>query len=547
MKRLPRLAEIPETMEPDAFWQLLGRIEHEQLDFKVKPNKDMTTEIAAMSMTDGGLLVLGISNKREIVGCPASQRTLDLITKAGHSCTVDLQAKEVRVGDVPVTFVAIHEVRGRIVTTPDGRLMRRFGSDSMPLVGETMARFVREREERPAEADIVPVLDLGELSLDLVNSALEGDNRPRATRRTLVRALIDLGVADVAEAPLDPKITKAAVLLFSKEPRRHVPAASVQVVRRVGVGPHPGPIQAREELSGPIPTVLEAVIDFLRRNTSRHEAVIGTHREEIPEYPASVLREAVLNALAHRDYGLAGATVDITVWDDRIEIRSPGPLPGHITLDNMREEHYSRNRRIMHVLKLMDEVEEYGEGIDRMYADMEARLLEPPVFAADSSVSVTLRNRSLIGVEDQAWLALLGHLELSAQERRVLVLARHERALTRRQLRTILGDADIDALLAAAVAKGLLVRVGQRGGAHYVLSDELVLRAGGAGLEARSRQRQMLLDEIKRRGSLSTNEAMELLQEPDRALVKHLLDDLVRAGEVVAKGRTRAHRYVLAA
>ena len=79
--------------------------------------------------------------------------------------------------------------------------------------------------------------------------------------------------------------------------------------------------------------------------SSRHYA--------LPEYPEAVLREAVVNALAHRDDGLQGATVDIIVWDDRIEVRSPGPLPGHITIDNMRDEHYSRNPRIMRVLKTM--------------------------------------------------------------------------------------------------------------------------------------------------------------------------------------------------
>ena len=65
--------------------------------------------------------------------------------------------------------------------------------------------------------------------------------------------------------------------------------------------------------------------------------------------------------------GLDGATVDITVQDDRIEVRSPGPLPGHITIDNMRDEHYSRNPRIMRILKTVGLVEEYGDGIDRMY------------------------------------------------------------------------------------------------------------------------------------------------------------------------------------
>jgi len=88
----------------------------------------------------------------------------------------------------------------------------------------------------------------------------------------------------------------------------------------------------------------------------------------LPEYPEEVLREALLNALAHRDYNVRGTTVDVTVWDDRIEIRSPGGLPGPITVANMREEHYSRNRRVMRCLKtlhLLDDLVSAGEVVAR--------------------------------------------------------------------------------------------------------------------------------------------------------------------------------------
>ncbi len=178
-----------------------------------------------------------------------------------------------------------------------------------------------------------------------------------------------------------------------------------------------------------------------------------------------------------------------------------------------------------------------------MYSEMEARLMEPPLFAAtQSSVTVTIRNRFLVEVEDQAWLSLLGHFELSPAERRLLVLARRDDGVTPRRARVALPAVNVESLLAGAVAKGLLVRTGRAGGARYVLSDEIIMRAGASGLEARSRMRQLLLDEIRRRGSLSTAEAVDLLAE-DTNVVRHLLWDLVRGGLAVARGRTRARRY----
>jgi ATP-dependent DNA helicase RecG len=543
MTRPLRLSDVPEALTAEEFWRLFGSIEHEQLDFKQGPPSDLSAILTAMAMTDGGLVLLGVSDDRRIVGCELSQNVLDKVTKAAHTCGVDVQLRGIQVAGRPVTVIAVPEVRGRIVTTPDGRLLRRIGSDNQPLTGDALARFVRQREERPGEDESLPVVDLADFDLKLINAALARDKRPAVRREGLVRALVDLGVALPAPAPADPQITRAAALLFARDPSKYVPGAVVQLIRRVGVGPTPGPTKARVEVSAPLPTVIESVLEFVRAHTGRYEVVVGTHRETLPEYPEPVLREGVLNALAHREYGLPGATIDVTVWDDRIEMRSPGPLPGHITLDNIREEHYSRNRRLMRVLKLLGLVEEYGEGVDRMYHEMEARLMEPPVFTAThSSVTVAVHNRFLVDVEDQVWLALLGQYDLSPHERRLLVLAKREDGTTPRRLRQILPAADVNDLLSTAVAKGLLVRVGQAGGARYVLSDEVVVRAGASGLEAQSRKRQMLLDEIRRRGSLSTAEGAELTGE-DSAMVRHLLNDLVRAGVVAAEGRTRARRY----
>jgi ATP-dependent DNA helicase RecG len=545
MKRLPRLSELDDEMTRAEFWDLFGDLEHERLDFKLRPAR-LYESIAAMAMTDGGVVAIGIGDDRSVIGHAMGQRTRDAVLDGGHKCGVEVQARQIKIGGKAVTLVAVPEIRGRIVTTPDGRLLRRVGSASQPLIGDSLARFVREREDRSAEEEPALDLRLDDLRLDLINQALVADGKRKVTRRSLVRALIDLEVARPADRPLDPSIMRAAAVLFAADPAQSVPGAAIQIVRREGVGPGPGPVSERAELRGPVSELLAQALAFIDRHTHFREAVVGTHRERIPEYPRAVLREAVLNALAHRDYGLAGSTVDITIWDDRIEIQSPGPFPGHITLDNMRTEHYSRNRRLMHVLKLLNLVEEYGEGIDRMFLEMEERLMEPPHFApTESSVTVTLFNRSVLSIDDQAWLSLLGHMELSPQERRMLVVGRHEDGVTPRRLRQIFGqDGDAEALLRGARAKGLLTKVGRGGGARHILSDEVVMRAGGRGVEARSRKRQALLDEVKRRGSLSTSEAAQALGDEDRGLVKQMLDDLVRAGEVVPRGRTRARRYV---
>ena len=405
-----------------------------------------------------------------------------------------------------------------------------------------LARFVREREERSGEEESV-ACGVHAFDLSRVNEALAAAGRPAVRRDQIPRALVDLGVALTVEPPSDANVLRAAVVLFAVNPREFVQGAAVQLVRREGVGPGPGPSVDREECSGPLLDILDCCLRFIERHTRQYEVVTGTRREALPEYPDTVIREAVLNALAHRDYGLAGATTDITVWDDRIEVQSPGPLPGHITVENMRDEHYSRNRRLMSVLKTLGLVEEYGEGVDRMFREMEARLMTPPdIQATSSSVTVTLRNRFLVSVEDQAWIALLADYSMTTDERFALVETRNRGSITRRRLREMLPESDAGDVLVGAVAKGLLVRTERGGGTRYVLSDEVVLRAGSEGMEAQRRRRQTLLDEIGRRGSLSTSEGARLLDE-DMSVVRQLLNELASAGLVRAEGNTRARRY----
>ena len=555
MNPLPRLDAIPSLLSEEEFWRLFGRLEHEALDFKRGVPTDIRDAIAAMAMTDGGLIVHGVADDRQIVGCPLSQNTQDRITRIAAECGVDVQLREVAIrlqttaagqglappDDKLLTICAVPAVRGRIVTTPDGRLLRRVGGDSRPLRGDALARFVREREIRSGEDEPIARVFTDGFDLGAINAALQAERWPvldvGGEQAGVSRALSDLGVATAAAPPLATRVLRAAAVLFAVDPRHVLRGAAVQLARRSGTGTGPGPAMARAECAAPFLETVQCCLEFIAEHTGRAEVVAGVRRETLPAYPVAVLREAVVNALAHRDYNLSGATVDITVWDDRVEVRSPGPLPGHITQDNMRDEHYSRNPRIMRVLKSLGLVEEYGEGIDRMYREMEARLLAPPVFeATSSSVTVTLRHQSLVDVEDQAWLLGLADTT-TANERLALIAARRDGAVTRRALRSMMAEAQADVALTGAVAKGLLRRVGTAGGTRYVLGG-----AVGGDASGENRNRSRLLEEARRHGAITAPDAARLLQT-STATARKLLRELVREGALRAEGNTRGRKY----
>jgi ATP-dependent DNA helicase RecG len=98
--------------------------------------------------------------------------------------------------------------------------------------------------------------------------------------------------------------------------------------------------------------------------------VKGLERQEIVEYPPFAVRESLVNAVCHRDYRLRGRRIEIRMFADRMEVISPGGLPGFITVDNLVEEHFSRNPRLVSGLFQWGYIEELGLGIDRMIEEL---------------------------------------------------------------------------------------------------------------------------------------------------------------------------------
>ena len=113
----------------------------------------------------------------------------------------------------------------------------------------------------------------------------------------------------------------------------------------------------------------------------------------VPEYPEFAWLEGVVNAVTHREYSMSGGYIKVSMYDDRLEIESPGKLPNIVTVENIKETRYSRNPRISRVLTDFGWVRELNEGVKRIYADMERFFLDDPIFSEpEQSVKLTLKN-----------------------------------------------------------------------------------------------------------------------------------------------------------
>ena len=276
-------------------------------------------------------------------------------------------------------------------------------------------------------------------------------------------------------------LRRAAELLFAQYEPDH-PNAGIRVFRVIGTRRRFGVehnVEERPRIEGNLPTVLDkarAEVGGLLRRPSR---LMGTRFQEMPEYPDFAWREAMHNAVAHRDYAVQGAGTEIWMFEDRMEVVSAGAFPEGVTLEQvlrLERIHRSRNPRIVRALVDLGYAKDQGEGIPRMFAEMaDAFLPRPDVEVQGQQVMVTLRNTSTLTASDRRFVAGLGDAELSRGEFRALLMAYRRDRVDNARLRAAMG---LDTLGASQLLRGLrdrdLLTLHSRGAAsYYTLSPAL--------------------------------------------------------------------------
>jgi ATP-dependent DNA helicase RecG len=190
-------------------------------------------------------------------------------------------------------------------------------------------------------------------------------------------------------------------------------------------------------------------------------------REEMTEYPRFAVREAVVNAISHRDYRIMGRRIEVRMYADRLEIISPGGLPGYMTLNNLVEEHFSRNPRLVNGLYQWGYIEELGLGIDQMIEDMVNSGHEPPTFEASPYQFKVILYKKRERTAVPKWTKVMNE-----RQARALTYIRENGSITNREYQNICPDVSTETLrldLVDLVDRGLLLKIGSKRGTTYIL------------------------------------------------------------------------------
>ena len=272
--------------------------------------------------------------------------------------------------------------------------------------------------------------------------------------------------------------------------------------------------------------------------------VLGVQRYDLPRIPPVVIREAIANALAHRDYQLDRTPVRVEIRPSSVRITSPGGLPEPVTVENIRESTAPRNLAAMKALRAFGLAEDAGRGIDVMEDSMLAEMLDPPSFEdRGHEVVVTLPVRSAVAPEERAWVRELerrGTL-VDSSDRLVLVHAARGETLTNSRVR---GSLEVDNASAREVLQrlrdnGFLEQSGQRGGATYRLKGSL---APPAGLRLDEEELNKFVVGLAGDQPIS-NADVRQATGLERGEVTNLLRHLVEEGCLRQTGQRRGTRY----
>lgn len=457
--------------------------------------RKMANILIAFANADGGTVAVGIKEKKfEGINHLNSKKINDFsqigidLIKPALKVNVEYQKVNIKGKIDKILLLHVNPSYEYIYTNNKDEVYLRLGDETKKLTYSEIqslnySKGIRSYEEKTVDNVILEDLDPDVLGQYKKLCHFHGNNIwkllfPRGLAKRVIKANNDY----------DYKLNVAGTLMFAKKPDMFVPGARIRFIRyggtQAGVGENLDVIK-QETISEPLPKAIDhadkIVQSQLREFTSLN---IKTGKfETVPEYPQGTWLEGIVNAVTHRAYNLNGDDIRIIMYDDRIVIHSPGDLPSIVTVNNIRTTHYSRNPYIAQALVLFGWVREFGEGVDRMYKNMEKYFLDDPEYmVANNATELILRNnivmRNSRKNEEVSNLISYDWKKLSYAERAALVYVYEHKQLRPKEFidsNSRLRSATARQALRKLTKLGLLKRVAEHAtspNTFYVLSSD---------------------------------------------------------------------------
>lgn len=452
--------------------------------------KDVCTDIAealvAFANADGGELLVGVEDDGTVTGLDHSPEKLDQMLSAPQNNVhrdTPLSITRATVFEYDskvVLYFSVAKSTNYIALTSSGRCLQRRDRESVPMSTEHI-RFSRtEAVSRQYDRNYVENATLEDLDIGLVEEVAN----QISTGMSAEKCLQHLELSDYDGTRF--RLRMAALLLFAARPSRWHPRLQVRILRIDGTEIKSGKdynVISDEEVTDNILSLLESSWDLLRPHlTETRFSRDAIFRTQII-YPELACREALTNAIAHRDYSIEGRGIEVRVFSDRLEIASPGGLLSSIDIQDLvqlKGVHQSRNSLVSRVLRETGYMRELGEGMKRIYELMSANDLTPPDLYSDNNVfSITLHHRYIYSQEERLWLENFSEFDLSREQKTIVRLGYNGHVISPKEIWDEVGIVDTDyyrILVESLRSLGILYRSVDRSRVYSITQNQEIPR-----------------------------------------------------------------------
>jgi ATP-dependent DNA helicase RecG len=409
-------------------------------------------DLVAFSNGRGGTLLLGVRDDGTVAGEPLTNDLKAKITDLARNCKPPISVSIARVGEV--VAVEVPEGSDKPYSCGSGYYRRLDGATQKMGRDELQAMFA-ENEPLPYEERTVKGFTFDDVSKAKIR-AFAREAGVSLGKTAVPDFLRSLNVAD------ETRVKNAGILFFAKDIFKHIHHAETTLLAFKGADRlH---IYDRRDVPDDLLTQFNEAILFLEKHLNVRSEIRGVNRHDIYEIPLEVLREAVVNALMHRDYGIRGTQVTVEVYDDRVEIVNPGGLPKGLSKEDFGRISVRRNERIADLFFRLHKVERVGSGIRRMREAVAEAGLPKPEFETDTFFRAIFRRPA--AVPD-----LGGNNQKTTQKtaQKILDFISREPEITRERLAEAIGitDSGVKYQLRRLQEQGRLRRVGPDKGGRW--------------------------------------------------------------------------------
>ena len=366
---------------------------------KVKPS-DIASWIPAFANAEGGTIIIGISDKTmKVEGINScDDEKINLFLNLVKDYCRPMPAYKEEFLDVinykgekdRILLLHIFPSVDRVIYMTNDTVWLRIGDKTRELRGEDIKLLEYEKGSRHYEDEINEDAEIDDLDKELIE---EYKSRIGAVGVDTAQILRGRGLMKRKNGK--DYLTNAAILLFAENIAQFYPNCRVRFLRYMGTEEKVGTemnVVKDKSFEEPILKLIGRAKEFIKDQLREFNALDpNTGRfSVIPEYPEFAWLEGIVNAVAHREYGMEGKYIKVSMFDDRLEIDSPGRLPNIVTVDNIRTTSFSRNPRIARVMTDFEHVRELNEGVKRIYSDMAEFFLDAPIYTEPGKQGVKL-------------------------------------------------------------------------------------------------------------------------------------------------------------